>query len=168
MRFLRSLALVPALAVAGHVANAQQVTSDSSHRAAVQRLMQVIHVREMTEQSGEAILNGQLQQMPQLAPYADILREFYHEQMNWASLEPEYTRLYLEVFSEAELRDLIAFYESPLGQKLLAKMPVLLAKSNEITTRRLQAAMPQLMQRLQAAAVRAPAAAPPDSTQPTR
>jgi hypothetical protein len=109
------------------------------------------------------MLNQQMKQMPQLAPYKSILRDFYHEQMNWAVLEPEYTRLYLEVFTETELQQLSDFYETSLGQKLLAKMPLLMAKTSEPATRRLQAGMPQLMQRLQAA-TQAPAATSPDSS----
>ena len=46
---------------------------------------------------------------------------------------------------------MIAFYQTPLGQKLLTKMPVLMAKTNEMTSRRIQTAMPPLIQRLQAA-----------------
>jgi len=49
------------------------------------------------------------------------------------------------------VRELIAFYQTPLGQKMLAKMPRLMATTNELVTRRVQAATPQLMQRLQEA-----------------
>jgi hypothetical protein len=100
--------------------------------------------------------------MPQLAPFANVLQDFYREQMSWSALEPEYTRVYLELFTEPEVRELVAFYQSPLGQKMLAKMPLLMAKSSELATRRIQAAMPQLMQRLQAA-MQNPGAARVDS-----
>jgi uncharacterized protein len=163
MRPSRVVALLAALLVGAPSARAQAPTAPSaaapapeaavsaSHRAAVQRLMAVTRVREMTEGNSEAMLAAQLRQMPQLGPFAGILRDFYREQMNWAVLEPEFTRLYVEVFSEAELRDLTRFYESPLGRTLLDKMPLLMAKSQELTARRMQAAMPQLTQRIMAA-----------------
>jgi uncharacterized protein len=144
-------------------AAAQQPAVAPSHLAAVKRLMEVTRIRELTEQSVETTLAGQPQQMPQLAPYADVLREFYRENLSWAVLEPEFTRLYVEVFTEADLREMITFYESPLGQKMLTRLPALLVKSNEITMRRLQASMPQLMQRLQAAMQARPPGAKPDS-----
>jgi hypothetical protein len=103
------------------------------------------------DQSFNTTLDQQIQQMPQLAPYRNVLESFYREQMDWKTLEPEFTKLYLDVFSESELREMIAFYQTPLGQKMQAKMPLLMAKSSELTTRRLQAAMPQLTQKLQAA-----------------
>lgn len=152
MRLTRLLPLVAlTLAVAATPAAAQQPAADASHRASVQQLMTVMRVREMTEGNIENMLGAQLRQMPQLAPYAGILRDFYREQMDWKVLEPEFTRVYLEVFSEPEVRELIGFYQTPLGQKLLTRMPALMAKSNELASRRVQAAMPQLMERLQAA-----------------
>jgi hypothetical protein len=146
---------------------AQDGNYTASHREAVRQLMEVTHVKELIEQSGDAMLKGQLQQMPQLAPYANVLKDFYHEQMSWTALEPEYTRLYLELFSEPEVRELITFYQSPLGQKLLVKMPVLMTKSSELATRRIQAAMPQLMQRMQEA-MQNPGATRVDSAPPKK
>ena len=146
---------------------AQDGSFTASHREAVRQLMEVTHVRELTEQSAETMLKGQLKQMPQLAPFAKVLEDFYHEQMNWSVLEPEYSRAYLEVFSEPEVRELIAFYQTPLGQKMLAKMPLLMAKTNELVTRRVQAATPQLMQRLQDA-MQNPGATRVDSAPPKK
>ena len=49
---------------------------------------------------------------------------------------PEYmelsARLYAEHFNEAELDELIAFYETPLGQKMIAKFPVLTQESMQL------------------------------------
>ncbi|GLC25934.1 DUF2059 domain-containing protein [Roseisolibacter agri] len=170
MRPTRLLTLVAlTLAVAATPIAAQQPAPDAAHRAAVQRLLQVTRVREMTEGNIETMLAAQLRQMPQLAPYAGVLRDFYREQMDWKVLEPEFMRVYLEVFTEPEVRELIVFYETPLGQKMLTKLPALMAKSNELSTRRLQAAMPQLMERMQAAMQGGvvPGTPPkPDSTRP--
>jgi uncharacterized protein len=152
-----------ALAAAALPAAAQTNAAEPAHRETVQRLMAVTHVREMTEQSAETMLGAQIKQMPQLAPYANIFRDFYREQLNWAVLEPEFTTMYMEVFTEGELRELITFYDSPIGQKMLSKMPILMTKSNELTARRMEKGMPVLMQRLEAA-MRAPASKTETST----
>jgi hypothetical protein len=123
----------------------------ATHHAAVKQLLAVSHIREITEQTIDTMLKQQVQETPDLAPYQKILSDFYREVLNWNTLEPEYTRLYMEVFTEAEVREMITFYQTPLGQKLLTKMPLLMTKSNELASRRVQAAMPQLMQRLQTA-----------------
>jgi hypothetical protein len=164
MRFLRFGSLL-AIVLAALARPLFAQDTSATHREAVRQLMTVTHVQELTEQSVDAMMKGQLQAMPQLAPFASILETFYREQMAWTTLEPEYTQLYLEVFTEAEIREMIAFYQTPLGQKLLTKMPVLMTKSNELMSRRLQTAMPQLMQRLQAAMEKRP---PSSDTSRTR
>jgi hypothetical protein len=166
---MRLTTLVPlALLLAlGAPLRAQTADTARTHREAVARLMEVTHVRQMVEQSSEAMLNSQIEQMPQLAPYASVFREFYKEQLAWDVLEPQYTQLYLDVFSEKELRDMIAFYESPLGQAMLAKMPILMQKSNEIAAARVQAALPKLMDRLQRA-MQAPEPGEPPAPAPTK
>ncbi len=150
MRHFRfALPLVLVLASVARPAIAQDTSA--THRAAVRELIEVTHLREVTEQSMAAVMKSQIEQMPQLAPYEGVLRAFYKEQMEWSALEPEYTRIYLEVFSEKEVRDMVALYQTPLGKMMLAKTPVVIAKSNDFATRRVQAALPLLMQRLQAA-----------------
>ena len=153
------LALAAAPLAAATLAAQAPAVAAASHRAAVHRLFEVTRMRAMTEQTSESIIQTQLQQMPQLAPYADVLRDFYREQTSWTSIEPEVTQLYTEVFTEPEIRELIAFYQTPLGQKMLTKLPALTMRANQLTTARLQAAM-------QAGAAAADSARPSSSTTP--
>jgi hypothetical protein len=125
--------------------------TSATHRDAVKQLMAVTHLREVTAQSMDDIVKSQMAQMPQLKPYEAIMRAFLKEQMDWSALEPEFTRIYMEVFTEKELRDIVKVYQTPTGQMMLTKMPMLLVKTNEFTQRRLQAGLPVLMERLQAA-----------------
>ena len=125
--------------------------TSATHKEAVKQLMTVTHVRELTQQSMDAVMASQMEQMPQLKPYESIMKTFLKEQMDWSILEPEFTRIYAEVFTEKELRDMTAIYQTPVGQMMLAKMPGLLAKSNEFTQRRLKEGLPILAQRLEAA-----------------
>ena len=41
-------------------------------------------------------------------------------------------RLYAEHFTAAELEEMIAFYETPLGQKVIAKLPIIQQQSAEL------------------------------------
>lgn len=43
----------------------------------------------------------------------------------WLKLQPAYVKAYAEVYSADELRSLIAFFKSPIGQTYLDKMPEL-------------------------------------------
>ena len=62
----------------------------------------------------------------------------------------EMVPLYADTYTVDEIRQLSAFYQSPLGQKMLANMPQLTARSMEISNRimvpRMQKLMSQIMQ----------------------
>ena len=121
---------------ASAVATAGAVPVTASHRAAVQRLLEVTRAREMSAQTSDAIIETQLRQMPQLAPYASVLRDFYREQTSWSVVEPELTQLYSEVFTEPEIREMTTFYQTSLGQKMLTKLPTVMTRSNQLTSAR--------------------------------
>ncbi len=74
----------------------------------------------------------------------DWMAEF----LNWKEMEPMYVEIYTSVFTEEELREITAFYQSPIGQKMTAKMPALTQKSMEITMDRMQKKMPELQNRM--------------------
>lgn len=64
--------------------------------------------------------------------------------VGWPVLKPELVRLYTNAFTEQELKDLLAFYQSPLGKKVLENMPMLTAESARLTQAKLQNAVPQV------------------------
>ena len=68
--------------------------------------------------------------------------------VGWDKLKPDMVKLYTSNFNEQEMKDLIRFYESPLGKKVLEKMPTLTAQSAQLTQGKLEAAVPQVNQLL--------------------
>lgn len=75
-----------------------------------------------------------------------VLREFMDEHFRYEDLEPEFVKMYADVFTEQEIRDLAAFYRTPLGMRVVETLPEITAASQRIAMERLQSAMPQLMQ----------------------
>jgi hypothetical protein len=67
------------------------------------------------------------------------------EELNWESLEPLYIQIYSESFSQEEIDGMLTFYETPAGQALIKKMPVVMQKSMV----EMQKRMGTLMQKLQ-------------------
>ena len=55
------------------------------------------------------------------------------EEVSWEKMEPYMVAIYAEVYTADELNELAEFYESPLGQKMLAKMPELMEASMSMT-----------------------------------
>ncbi|OEO25397.1 hypothetical protein AX279_12920 [Pseudomonas sp. J237] len=69
--------------------------------------------------------------------------------VGWDKIKPDMIKLYTSNFSEPELKELIKFYQSPLGKKFMQKMPELTARSAQLTQAKLQVAVPQVNKMLQ-------------------
>lgn len=85
-----------------------------------------------------------IRKTPGLAQFEDIIRDFPKKYMSYDSIKGELVSSYASEFTEQELRDLTKFYQSPLGQKLAEKQPVLPARSALIGQRQVQAHLPEL------------------------
>jgi hypothetical protein len=59
-------------------------------------------------------------------------------------MEPEYARLYAEVYNDEEIAGILAFYKSAAGQAFVKKMPLLMSKSIEMAQRQMADLMPEI------------------------
>jgi uncharacterized protein len=106
----------------GASAFAQDQAAPSTHEAAARELYAVAGGARMAEVGFEAMM-PMVRGNPELAPYEDVFREWYRKVFAGDELENGIAKLYMESFSEQELRGLIDFYKSPLGAKALEQMP---------------------------------------------
>ena len=51
------------------------------------------------------------------------LESFYKKCLNYQTLKEEFAKVYCQMFTPEELRQLIAFYKSPTGRMFLQKSP---------------------------------------------
>lgn len=144
---MKKLLLALALLAAAHTPALAQ-TPSPSHVQAAEELLGIIDVEKTTTEGMELMLKQQIQQNPAMARLEDIMREFVQKAMNWTELKPEYVRLYTDIYTEAELREMVAFYRTPLGKRMLDTLPQLMARSNEISQRRMQQHLPEMMRRM--------------------
>lgn len=75
------------------------------------------------------------------AEIASIMKEL----LDWKKVEPMYVRIYQKTFTQPEVDGMIAFYKSPAGQAVIAKMPA--AMQNAIDE--MQGAMGPVMEKMQ-------------------
>jgi uncharacterized protein len=136
------------LALASPFASAQVAGTLASHIEAGEALLGVMDMEELLRQSTEAMFRLQKEENPDLARFEDIMREFMAKALRWEDLNAEYLALYTDLFTEAELRELHASYQTPLGQRVTATMADLMIRSSAISQRRVQAVMPKMMQRI--------------------
>ncbi|MBO4790240.1 MAG: DUF2059 domain-containing protein [Oxalobacter sp.] len=71
-------------------------------------------------------------------------RKMIHDTLGWESLKPEYVRIYRESFTEEELKDLTAFYQTPTGRMLIEKTPVLESKLGAALDQRMKSMMERM------------------------
>lgn len=90
-------------------------------------------------------------------------QELYAKQIDTAKLVGEVTEtVYGKYFTEAELRDLIAFYQTPTGIKVVDLMPQVSAEAMQMSQAKLTPAIQKIFQQIQAeetAAIKQKAAA---------
>lgn len=91
-------------------------------------------MNSMIEQS----LEMQIKSNAQLAPLRAVMRKFFAKHLSCEALKDDFIDLYVAEFTEEELLDIAAFYQTPTGRKSIEKMPVLFQKGGELGSRRVQ------------------------------
>ncbi len=146
MKFLFSLFTVALLLVPPAVTRAD----DAHHRQAAESLLTLMGMEKQFSQLVDQMLQVQVQQNPAIAPYEKEMRDFLNKYMSWPSLKEDMIKVYVEQFTEAELKQLADFYRTPIGQKMVRIMPTLVAKGAEIGQKRVQEHLPELQAAIQA------------------
>lgn len=123
---------------------------DSALPATVERLFVVAEMEQLYNQSLETNMAAQIRAQPALVQFEDILRSFMQRHASWHLLKPDIARIYRETYTEADMQELIRFYETDFGQRLMASMPIVMARSTEVSMQRVQAALPELIEEVQA------------------
>ena len=135
---------------------------EASHRKAAMELFQQMDMAKVLNASMEASLKVQVQSNPAIARYEPQLRAFFAKYMSWDSIQDDFAKLYMKAFSEAEMKQLVAFYKTPVGKKALNEMPSLMQQGAQLGMERVQAHMGELQAMLQ----EPPAGAKPAASSP--
>ena len=132
------------------------IASTDSHRQAVEEMLSVSRVDKMIEPMLDKVMTMIQQQMSQLnipenkkpivQKYNQKIVEVLRQEMRWENMQTEFIDLYLQVYTEQEIKELTEFYRSPLGQKMLDKMPELMQASMQISQSLLQKTLPKIQQ----------------------
>jgi hypothetical protein len=131
-------------------AAAQEPAPVSSHEKAARDLYRLVGGESLAGTGAEAMLRL-VRENPETAPYEDVFRAWSKKVFASGDLESEVAALYMQAFSERELRELAEFYRSPLGQKVLTTLPEMMQKSAEIGMRRAKEHSAELQEMLEKA-----------------
>lgn len=81
--------------------------------------------------------------------FKQVLNDFLAKYADWESVKDNLTSMYAEAFTEAELKQLAAFYRTPLGKKVIEEQPLLLQKSVQLGQTLIASHQIELQQQLQ-------------------
>lgn len=121
-----------------------------SHEAAARRLVHVTGGASTAEAGAESMM-GMIRGNPDLAPYEDVFRAWYKKVFASGDFDGEMAAIYMKYFSEKELSDLVAFYETPLGLKTLSTLPKIMKEGVDLGMARANDHQAELIQMLDAA-----------------
>ncbi|MBE7494436.1 MAG: DUF2059 domain-containing protein [Verrucomicrobiaceae bacterium] len=128
-----------------------------SHKAAIEKLLDIMQVQKQMEQSMRAGLEAgmgtsadQIKALPQeqqdkfnnaMKRVMDALME----EMSWEKLKPDLVEVYGRNFTEKETNDVIALMQSPTGQMLVTKQAAMVGDVMKVTQERMKTFMPKIM-----------------------
>ncbi|MBD7977887.1 DUF2059 domain-containing protein [Serpens gallinarum] len=136
------------------LAAAPVVADTASHAAQVEQFLKLARADRMSVPVHAQVQQMFAQRFAQAKAPADkqaVLERYQAKAdallegaVGWETLKPDMIKLYGQHFSERELKELNAFYQSALGRKVLDTMPELTAQSAQLAQARLESVVPEV------------------------
>ena len=159
-RILLLLALCGSLAsAADHSSPGASTTGNPPSEASIKQLLEVAQAHKLIDSvmaQMDELMRQTIQQTTQGRDIPPKLQKdidkrqaevvgLMKELLDWNKLEPMYVRVYQKTFSQVEVDGMIAFYKTPAGQAVIAKMPA----EMQNTMNEMQQMMGPVMQKMQ-------------------
>jgi hypothetical protein len=125
---------LPLLVLVGAVPKPAPV---SPHEQAAREVIQLVGGDNLARGGAEAAM-AMILQDPDMSPHRELVRGWFQKVFSKAEIESDLVNLYMERFSEKELREIAAFCKTPAGRKAIAAMPELIREASEIGMKRAQ------------------------------
>lgn len=116
---------------------------DTSQLQLAAKLLEVMEMQQTVEQSFGAVDKIMPPGAAQSEKAQKVLKMMM-EELSWKNIKDEYAKIYADVFTADEMKDLIKFYESPAGQAFVKKQPELTQRSMILTQQLMMKIMPKM------------------------
>lgn len=130
--------------------------SETSHRAAVEKMFQASNAEKMIDSmysQMESMIEQQFKQMdlpedakPIMAKYQNKIWNITKSELSWMKIKDDMASAYMNVYSENEINELTKFYKSPVGIKFINRMPELTQQMFNLIQNRIPALLSKLEQ----------------------
>ncbi len=128
--------------------------AEPASKATIEELLEVTQSQKMMD-AVYAQMDGMMKQSTQGMVLSEAQRPIMEkhlaksaalikQELSWDKIKHPMAEAYARVYTEAEVRDIIEFYKSPAGQKMLAKMPELMQESMVLIQESMKDLMPKI------------------------
>lgn len=126
------LVLLCALAPLAPAAPTPFTALDSSHVQAARELLEAMEIPSPAPSLADAMMDARVRAHPALAPYHEVLASWARRYLSWEQVGPTKTQTYMAAFTESELREIAAFWRTPVGRKALTELPRIMQEAAAI------------------------------------
>ena len=138
---------------------AAPATANPPSEASIKQLLEVTQARKLIDSIMSQMDNLMQQAVVQAAQGREIpdnvqkeidrqraeMVAMMKELLDWKKLEPMYVRIYQKTFTQQELDGMLAFYKTPAGAAVIAKMPAIMQNTMD----EMQGMMGPVMEKVQ-------------------
>jgi len=112
-------------------------------------LLEAEGVPQMMEQTLQSTLATQMKESPELAPFRKAFESYLRDTISYEAQKEDLARIYLAVYTPDDIRELIRFYQTPIGRKKAAAASKIAVAAAEMTQKKMRDNMPQFMLQMQ-------------------
>lgn len=120
--------------------------SEERDTKVVYELFETAKMSTVYQQTIEKTLEAQIKQNPEVAPLKDVMTKFFDKYMGWESIKKDIAKIYMKNFTDDEIKELIAFYKTPIGQKVATLVPIVGVEAAMIGEQRVEEHKAELTQ----------------------
>ena len=112
---------------------------DQSHLEQVEILFKLTRMEQKINESVQSVAQLQLRQNPNLDKEKRAqLMAFLERHIGWNAVRGDIYEMYMQTFTEEELKTINDFYITTIGQKVIVIVPQLVQERNRLAMQRLQ------------------------------
>ncbi len=133
------------------------LADDASARALAGQLIDMTNGKEVMRNAFDGVINSMISNMQaQGMPQAGVdeikaaIDKWYDAEIKFDEIRPKMIDIYVQNFSEDDLKQLVAFYNSPVGQKAIKSLPVVMSQSMALTQEYTKSKIPMLTDQISA------------------
>jgi uncharacterized protein len=112
-----------------------------AEEAPIKAVYELFDAMDLANTFGQTIIKMvdlQIQQNPQIAPYRKVMLSFFEKYMGWDTIKKDMAKIYTDKFTIEEIIKLKEFYQTPLGKKTAKLLPELTAEGAAVGQKRVQ------------------------------